>query len=264
MRPTTAISAAVICGLILCVVVVVVDIAGGGGRDGAAAQTAGPTTVPPPGGAPGTGGTGTGGTGNTSSGGGTPVPTQPTGPCPPLTGGFAGMPEQEPSEIDWESYRGLAMPSSALSGPVGGTGSVSRCFARTPTGALLAAMQISSRALFAPDWRSVARYQLVPGPSTDEFVTRMTSLVGTTAPGLVRDVTGLMQPAGFKFLAYSPEQAVLALVFASEGGARMQSAVYTVVWDGDDWLLQVQPDGTVGALPQRPTSLDGFVPWGKE
>ncbi len=253
----TAISAVVIVGLILCVVLVVADIASGDGRD-VVASSAGPAS------APGATAVATGGAPTTDDGGGTPAPTDPAGPCPPLTQGFAGTPQEEPSEITWERYRGLALPSSPLSGPVGGTGSVSRCFAHTPTGALIAAMQISSRALYAPDWRSVAEYQLLPGAGTDEFVTRMTSLVGTAHPGLVRDVVGLLQPAGFKFLAYSPEQAVIALAFASEGNARLQSAVYTVVWGGHDWLLQAQPDGTVSALPQRPESLDGFVPWGAE
>ncbi|UGQ12299.1 hypothetical protein LO772_01420 [Yinghuangia sp. ASG 101] len=196
--------------------------------------------------------------------GGVPKPNSPTGPCPVLDGGLVDTPTQEPSELEWESYRGLAMPESRFSGPVGGSGSVSRCFAHTPTGALLAAMQISSRAVLAPDWRSVAQYQILPGPAADEFISRMTSLVGTAEPGLVRDVTGLMQPAGFKFLGYSPDQAVIALAFSSESGVRMQSAVYTVIWNGDDWLLQAQPGGSVSALSQRPESLDGFVPWGKE
>lgn len=253
----TAISAAVIVGLILCVVLVVADIASGDGKGtGGAASSAGPPPSTAPGAAP--------VTGRPPAADSAPLPTNQSGPCPPLTQGFAGTPEQEPSEIVWESYRGLALPSSPLSGPVGGMGSVSRCFAHTPTGALLAAMQISSRALYAPDWRSVAEYQLFPGTAADEFVTRMTSLVGTAPPGLVRDVTGLLQPAGFKFLAYSPEQAVIALAFGSEGNARLQSAVYTVVWGGHDWLLQAQPDGTVSALSQRPASLDGFVPWGNE
>lgn len=251
----TVVSGIVIGCLALCVVLVVAAIAGGG-KGAAAAPTPGPRTAPgddaPRPGTP------------SPPSGGIPIARGPSGPCPALTSGPTGVPGYEPSELEWESYRGLAMPFSRSAGPKGGAGSVSRCFAHTPTGALLAATHISARALLAPDWRPIAENQFVPGPATDAFVTRMTSLVGDPTPGLVRDVTGIMQPAGFKFLGYTPEQAVVALLFASEAQARMQSAVYTVVWGGDDWLLQAQPDGTLGTMRQRPTSLDGFVPWGKE
>ncbi|NUU26457.1 MAG: hypothetical protein HOV68_33875, partial [Streptomycetaceae bacterium] len=190
-------------------------------------------------------------------------PADPAQDCPPLDGGAAGVPAQQPSEIAWVDYRGLALPSSPVSGPATTEGSVARCFAHSPTGALLAVAQISAHALLAPDWRTVADLQLLPGPSADAFVTRMTSMLGTAPPASTGDVTGLLQPAGFKVLAYTDQQAVIALAFASEGKARVQTTVYTVVWGGHDWLLQAEPDGQVGAMTQRSAVLDGFVPWGR-
>lgn len=173
------------------------------------------------------------------------------------------MPTQEPSEIEWEDYHGLAVPTSPTSGPAVFIGSVARCYARTPTGALLAAAQIAARAELAPDWPAIGAYQLEPGPATDEYIARTTRLKGTPRAGPVRDATGLMQAAGFRFLSYSDQQAVIVLAFATDGGL-LQSGVYTVVRGPYDWLLRAEPDGTVGALVQRLTSLDGFVPWGKD
>ncbi|WTX00842.1 hypothetical protein OG216_46230 (plasmid) [Streptomycetaceae bacterium NBC_01309] len=170
---------------------------------------------------------------------------------------------EEPPEIVWEEYRGLALPSSPLSGPVKLEGTVARCFARTQTGALLAATQISSRAVLGVDWRSVVERQLVPGPGAEAHVKKMEGLAGTDAARSGSDVAGLLQPAGFRVLTYTADQATVALVYGSELGRRLQSMLCTVVWTSGDWFLQPEPNGEIGALVQRPDSLEGFVPWGK-
>lgn len=188
----------------------------------------------------------------------------PYGPCPPTGPSNDRVPTQEPSEVEWEDYHGLALPTSPTSGPLVYVGSVARCYAHSPTGALLAAAQISARALLAGDWAAVGSHQIEPGPASAEYHSRMTRLKGTTVvPRWGRDLDGLMEPAGFRFLSYSDQQAVIVLAYATEGGL-LKSAVYTVVRGTHDWLLRAEPDGSIGALVQNPSSLEGFVPWGRE
>lgn len=262
-RPTTVISWFVVGVVLLCAVLVVGDIVSGN-RSGAptgpgtiAAGSPGPSGSAPPGSNPRSTTTRPGSVGNAPE-----AALDPTAPCPQLPGGAADVPGREPAEIEWRPFRGLDLPVSVSSGPVIEQGNVARCFAHTPIGALLAAMQISVRAEFAPNWNDVVTYQLVPGPGADAYRTRMRSLIGPFETGLIGKISGRLPPAGFKFLGYTPEQAVIALAFGSEGGAQVQTSVYTVVWSGGDWLMQAQPDGALGALAQRSASLDGYVHWG--
>jgi hypothetical protein len=131
-------------------------------------------------------------------------------------------------------------------------------FEQTPTGALIAAAQISSRFLISPgqDWRKVVKDQVAPDAGRDAYVDKRAKVtVSTVAPGTYG------QFAGFRFVTYSSETAVIQYVTRFTNG-NLQVTTDTVRWIDGDWKLQLQPDGSPSPTAQGVTSLTGFVPWG--
>ncbi|WP_158013636.1 hypothetical protein [Carbonactinospora thermoautotrophica] len=153
-------------------------------------------------------------------------------------------------------FHTVAVPSSPTAGPAVVDGDVARCYAHTPTGALLAAWQIGIRYLVADDWRTVVAQQVMPGPGRDTYVRlRAQVTANSDQPGQYGQV------AGFKFVTYTPQVAVIQLVSRFPTGS-LQVITATVVWSDGDWKLQLQPDGSVSPSAQHVPSLAGFVVWG--
>lgn len=163
------------------------------------------------------------------------------------------IPQTAP-QATWTVYSSVALPSSPTAGPAVVTGDVARCYAHTPVGALFAAPQIDIRSVEASDWRAVVDQQIVPGPGRDAYVK------DHDAGNIETNLQG-GQFAGFKFVTYSPSQAVIEFAFHFPNGGYQTSTV-TVIWSGTDWKLQLQPDGQDSPTYQTISSLDGFVRWG--
>jgi len=130
-------------------------------------------------------------------------------------------------------------------------------YAHTPTGALLAATQIGARYLISPgdDWRRVVQEQVLSGPGRDVYVEKRAKVTSSAPPGTYG------QFAGFRFVTYTPDVAVIQLVSRFSDGT-LQVSTYTVRWVNGDWRLQLQPDGGASPTLQRVDNLAGFVPWG--
>jgi hypothetical protein len=180
--------------------------------------------------------------------------------CPDLAGRITDTPKQEPSEITWKKFRFIWVPFSAASGPAREQGGVASCYARTPIGALIAAAQTATRATLAADWRQLAEKQFIPGPAADAFIRRLEQ--ATRNAPVLREDPGMLQPAGFKILTYTPDQAMIALLYGTPGGTVYQVGVYSLIWQGGDWKINPGPDGKVEVMLHQPTTVDEYIPWG--
>jgi hypothetical protein len=200
------------------------------------------------------------GSGSDHAPGGATGTTSPgSGPRP--DDGDQTIPTAAPPGVSWTFFHGVALPQSKTFGPARVDGDVTAGYAHSPTGALLAAVNISTRCGFSVDWRDVLREQTVPGPGQEAWVA-----IRTQSPINPDDPTpsnSYGQVAGFHFVNYSPEIATIELItqFANLGGAKQMSTL-TVRWNGQDWLLELQPNGAPSPTATAVTEYDQFIPWG--
>ena len=199
----------------------------------------------------------------------TPGPAGPTAP-----GRAAATPAAEPipapaapadvepllvaPEVDWQLLAGVPLPYSQTAGPLEVDGPVHSGYARSPTGALIAAVQLGTRYLLTPGqgWREVLDRQVLPGLGRDVFARNRADVDVDDPPGTYG------QPAGFRFVAYTPDVASIQLVSRFPSTGNLQVVTVTVHWAGGDWRLRLQPDGGSSPTAQAVADLDGFVVWG--
>jgi len=201
-------------------------------------------------------------TGGRSGGGpgGHPGPARPpagaTGAVPPVDPGPTTVPVAPPQNVTWQLYQTVALPYSTQAGPYEVTASTATGYAHTPTGALIAAVQIPVRMLAAPDWRAVVDRQVADGPGKAAYTTARATVTDTTVtPG------ELGQTAGFRFVNYTPAVATIQVVTRFVSGA-LQVTTMTVQWADSGWLLVLQPDGSQSPTAQSIPNLLGYVAWG--
>ncbi|MFJ2561321.1 MULTISPECIES: hypothetical protein [unclassified Streptomyces] len=189
----------------------------------------------------------------TSSAGGPPASGQGPG-CPGLTAS-QDIPRTAPA-ADWDLVSTVAVPTSKDSGPAVVEGDIARCYAHSPTGALIAAAQIGTRYAFADDWKKVVEEQTY-GDGKELLLETRGAYEETAEP--VAPVPGeLGQFAGYQFVTYTPETAVLQMVSRFDQGV-MQVSTVTLRWADGDWQYEI-PSVTP---PQKTvTSLEGYVVWG--
>jgi len=173
-----------------------------------------------------------------------------------LAGGNAATPAAAPS-INWQDFGITSLPISPVYGPGRRSAAATwSCFARTPTGAVLAAWTIPFRTAVATDFAAVVRGQTLPGPEQAALLER----------GQARhQLTDRVEPLGFKIVAYSPDAATVSF-HVTQYGQDFRCAAQ-VQWAGGstgDWLLRLQPDGHTLSTCQRLATAEAghFVPWG--
>ncbi len=70
-----------------------------------------------------------------------------------------------------------------------------------------------------------------------------------------------LQTAGYQFVTYTPQTAVIQLV--SQGASsNYQVVTNTVEWIGGDWKLVLQANGSTSPNAQSVSSMAGFIVWG--
>ena len=161
-----------------------------------------------------------------------------------------------PAGVSWELFQGVALPVSATDGPTRVHGAVHAGFSHTATGALLADAQINIRRIATPEvagLRQVAQEQLVDGPGKTAYLNLIASLKDNTPPA-----GGYTQYVGFRYIAYSPELAVVSLATRGRSG-RIQVGTDTLRWTGRDWKLELPASGL--QQPQVVPDTPGYVPW---
>lgn len=167
------------------------------------------------------------------------------------------VPTSPPTDVRWELYQREALPYSVTAGPRTVDGAVARGYAHTPTGALMAAAQIGARKLLSPgdSWRQVVEQQVMPGAGRDRFIQLRSQIItdGTPDPRLG-------QIAGFRFITYTPDIAVIQFATKFSNG-RMQVTTGTVQWSDGDWKQVLQPDGSESPTVQAIPDLTGMVAW---
>jgi hypothetical protein len=130
-------------------------------------------------------------------------------------------------------------------GPQRTNGVWNTCFAHSPSGALLAAMNFWAESTAAPSGE-VYRHLAVDVPS-QAFKT--TSRL---------DDEGPVQFAAYKYQSYSSSIAHVIVVIKGPGGA-LEAAGTSMQWTGSDWRYAFPPGGTP-ALQTIP-DLTGYVQW---
>ena len=191
--------------------------------------------------------------------------TQTTPPASPPPGAIAppdaqldqSVPTSPPADVRWDLYQREALPYSTTAGPRTVDGALARGYAHTPTGALLAAVQIGARKLLSPgdSWRQVVEQQVVPGTGRDRFIQLRSQITtdGTPDPRLG-------QIAGFRFITYTPDIAVIQIATKFING-HMQITTGTVQWSDGDWKEVLQPDSSESPTVQAIPDLTGLVAW---
>jgi hypothetical protein len=167
------------------------------------------------------------------------------------------IPTTTPAGVTWELFQAIAVPASAAAGPLKREGDLRSCYAHTPTGALIAATQIEPRLTYSSSWRQILDRQVMDGAGKNAF---LADRKAKGVPGVL-PAGGVAQYAGFKFVTYSPDTAVID-VANRLGPDTWVSGISTVKWRGGDWKLEIRPDGTPSAEGQDLSSLTGYVPWG--
>jgi hypothetical protein len=184
---------------------------------------------------------------------------RPAAPAPPESPLDQTIPTSPPADVQWQLYQREALPYSATAGPRIIDGAVARGYAHTPTGALIAAVQIGARKLLSlgDSWRQVVDQQVIPDPGRDRFVQLRSQI--TVTPDEPPDPR-MGQTAGFRFVTYTPDIAVIQFATKFSDG-HMQVTTSTVRWSEGDWKELLQPDGSESPTAQAIPDLTGFVAW---
>lgn len=229
--PPSVIAAAVVVGIVVLLGAVVMTSRGAGGGGG----TTGTTTTRP------------------AAGTSTTVPAAK----PSKDRGCSGLPVSTKAtpkapETTWTLSGGVAQPVGASFGPTATEGSIHRCFARSPEGAVAAAWTTVSSYLTAVDGPAVVKSMTVGAQGQAKLIAALTE----TGP-----VKGnLCQLAGYRILAFTLDQAVIQTASTCPNGAGLVATDMTVEWHEGDWKVRLRPDGaqgTTGAI----ADLSGFTLW---
>ncbi|KAB2344753.1 hypothetical protein [Actinomadura rudentiformis] len=149
------------------------------------------------------------------------------------------------------------MPFSPAVGPLDIQGDIARCYAHTPRGALIAAVQISVRLDRSTRWQKILEQQVVAGEGKAAYA-RVRASRQVPSDGEAAQI------AGFRIVSYTPQTAVVETVSRDPARGARTARTTTVKWDGD-WKLAPTPEDSTGSAPQVVNSLserrDDVVPW---
>ncbi|WP_330346628.1 hypothetical protein OG858_47365 (plasmid) [Streptomyces europaeiscabiei] len=185
----------------------------------------------------------------------TTAASSPADGCAGLSDKDTALPTTAPKGVTWGLFRTVALPVSGTAGPAAADGDMTTCFAHTPTGALMAAAQISIRSMLAANWEDVWVKQTF-GDAKDAQLAALRDELGSSplpepAPG------ELGQFAGFRFVTYGGDTAVIELLTRfSDGALRVNTA--SMRWHDGDWQYEVSST----AQQRVVSSEEGFIGWG--
>ena len=134
--------------------------------------------------------------------------------------------------------------SPTVFGPERSDGLWETCFARNPSGALLAAMNLWAEGTAVPPSELFAR--LAVGAPTN---------LGSTAQ---LDSSGPVQFAGYRYESYTSSDAEVAIVFMGPEG-KLLAVLTSMVWRAGDWKYLFPPEGAPAM--QVIGDLTGYVQW---
>lgn len=162
-----------------------------------------------------------------------------------LPTGDQRVPSSSPPAARWVAVGSMQVPQSpAVFGPERSSGSWNTCFARDPSGALLAAMNVWAEGTAVPAGELFQR--LAVGAPKD------------LGNGAQLDSSGPVQFTGYRYVSYTPAEAQVAVVFRGPEG-KLLAVVTPMVWRAGDWKYLFPAGGTPAM--QVIADLTGYVPW---
>jgi hypothetical protein len=179
-----------------------------------------------------------------------PSTTSSAAPANPETCTLSAGPQSIPSAsppagTQWASVGSMQAPqASRLYGPQRTAGGFGTCFARSPAGALLAAINLWAESTAAPPSQVFAKLAVGAPPR-----------LGNNAR---MDAGGSVQLAGYRYESYSPARAQVSIVLRGPEG-KLAAAITTMVWAVGDWKYLFPPNGTPPV--QVISDLTGYVTW---
>ena len=189
--------------------------------------------------------------------------SSPSVPSPSATASPSSLdqsvPDSPPPGVTWQIIDTVALPFSAGAGPASVADGIPSGFAHTPTGALVAMVQIDFRHLIEPNFVAVTQADVANTPGRAKFFHLVEADRLTNPPN--PEPGTYLQLAGFQFVRYTTSTAVIQLLTARPDGS-YQVSTLSVAWDGNDWQLVLQADGTDSPNQQIVSSPVGFVLWG--
>lgn len=186
----------------------------------------------------------------TASASGTPSEASVCGLTPvEMTGTVATAPT-----ATWALVGTTAAPSIQGQGP----GKIEEdgfrfCYARTPTGALLAASNLMAMGSEAPLLGKKINQRLtVPGPGRDAALAQ---------PPASPDSSGVrIQIAGFKINRYDGKTADVDLAIRTSTGV-IAAQVFTLKWVEGDWKVVLADSGDLPSRMSQLPNLSGYIAW---
>ncbi|GGK68770.1 hypothetical protein [Nocardia camponoti] len=137
-----------------------------------------------------------------------------------------------PQGISWQRVDGVPLPFTASDGPTAIDGAVASRYAHTPQGATIAALQISMRMLYSPDYaRVVAAQTALPEAERAKILTARAANPRLDSAAVQ---AATVQPAAFKIGAYSDTAATVYYAYPRPGGS-FRVARMAVTWVDGDW-----------------------------
>lgn len=154
---------------------------------------------------------------------------------------------------EWALIGTTAAPSIKGQGPGKvETDGYRSCYARTPTGALLAAANYAAIGSHDPLRKKFYDQTPVPGPGRDALRAKPLPVSGSDGTRV--------QIAGFRVLRYDGRTAEIDLAFRTSNGA-VGGTVLHLQWSEGDWKLQLAEDGSELSSTVQLPSLAGYVLW---
>jgi hypothetical protein len=177
--------------------------------------------------------------------------TKATGSCDVPAGDTSSKPAM-PKDLRWKADKGWTWPVSDTYGPTKTKDGYGVCFARSPLGAALMAVSLTSSGNTLNSRKSLDLY-VMDSPGKDVYLARpdsQSSQVPTTYSGFIVD-------------SFTPDEAQVTMVFATDKSTTGFAGIpQTFRWVGGDWKLKVLDDGKIFAgQPVYPPS-GHFVAWG--
>ncbi|MBF6137755.1 hypothetical protein IU501_32820 [Nocardia otitidiscaviarum] len=159
-----------------------------------------------------------------------------------------------PKGVSWQRVDGAPLPFTASDGPTRIDGAVATGYAHTPQGAVVAALQISMRLLYSPDFVRILDTQAAISDADRQQIIAARNTQPRLDPAAVQAST--VQPAGFKVGAYTGDAATIYYAYPRPSGS-YRIARQAVVWRDGDW--RYSSDLIAPALPEA-ADLTGFTP----
>lgn len=164
--------------------------------------------------------------------------------------------EEPPEGAEWELVGTIAAPSVEGHGP----GTVEddgyrSCFARTPLGAVLAAVNWTAMGSDPRLAEMVMERALAEGPGREAALAD-----GGTSTAASEDDGASIQVAAFRVVSYDGEEASVQIAYTSSYGLDMVFPL-DLRWEDGDWKNVLADDGEPATPPYPVETLSGFVRW---